>query len=100
MVIFLFVALAVFFDSFPARGQTILFTTNALAQPFQAPMVWGPRGIYLAGALYDPKGRSGPMASQAVLVLYDATGRQLWSHQVAEPTGVFPFAIARNSAVP
>lgn len=92
---FLFFALAVFYSR-PVHCQTIIFTTDALAQPYQAPIASSPKGTYLAGALYDPKSAAGPEGSQSVLVKYDATGRTLWSKQVAEPRGVFPHIIASD----
>jgi uncharacterized protein (TIGR03437 family) len=100
MVMFMLLALGALLGGSLARGQTILFTSTVLPQPYQTPMTSGAKGIYIAAAQYDATSAPGPMGSQAVLLKYDSSGKQLWSRQVPEPRGVFPRVIASdNTAV-
>jgi uncharacterized protein (TIGR03437 family) len=98
MAIFVSLALVLLSCGRLASGQTILFTNNTLPQPYEVPLALGPKGIYLAGAVYDPQSAAGPEGSQSVLAKYDVSGKQLWSRQAAEPRGVFPRVIAAGDA--
>jgi uncharacterized protein (TIGR03437 family) len=79
------------------QAQSILFVNNAVSQPYPAPIAIGPKGIFMAAASYDPGSLAGAAGSHATLLNFDSSGKRVWAQQVAEPTGVFPKAIAADS---